>query len=92
MKPERRTILFSGHVQGVGFRMTVVHLAEDLSIAGAVRNLPDGRVELVVEGSKNQIDSLIRRLSEHFEGLIRNIQQDVSPMIGIPGSGIRIMH
>ena len=46
----RRTSHFSGHVQGVGFRYTVQDLAADFDVRGYVRNLPDGRVELVVEG------------------------------------------
>ena len=50
MKIQRRTILFFGEVQGVGFRYTAVQLSRDLRLGGTVRNLPDGRVEMVVEG------------------------------------------
>jgi len=72
---ERRVILFSGRVQGVGFRMTAVHLAADLPLTGTVRNVDDGAwdgggygggVELIVEGAAGDIDRLVVRLSEQF--------------------------
>jgi len=89
---ERRTIVFSGRVQGVGFRITVVQFAEGLALAGTVRNLDEGDVELVVEGSARDIDELVQRLGEHFGAFIRNIQQRVSPASGKTGRGITISH
>jgi len=50
MHRERRRLYYSGHVQGVGFRYTCQSLARGFDVAGYVRNLPCGRVELVVEG------------------------------------------
>ena len=44
---ERVTVLYSGRVQGVGFRATVRYLACGYDVTGTVRNLPDGRVELI---------------------------------------------
>lgn len=67
----RRTSHFSGHVQGVGFRYTVQELANNFDLRGYVRNLPDGRVELVVEGDESEIARLIQRISEKMEGFIR---------------------
>lgn len=52
----RRAIYFSGQVQGVGFRITVEGLATRFAVSGFVRNLPDGRVELVVEGGRGELD------------------------------------
>ena len=92
MNSERRTILFSGRVQGVGFRATAVHLAHDLALSGGVMNLPDGRVELVVEGAPKEIDILIERLREHFASLIRTVDQNVAPATGLSGQGIRVLH
>lgn len=43
-------VLYSGRVQGVGFRYQVMQLAVGYEVVGTVRNLPDGRVELVAEG------------------------------------------
>src|SRR3990172_8859716 len=52
----RRTMYFSGHVQGVGFRYATRDVAAKFRVAGFVRNLPDGRVELVVEGREVELD------------------------------------
>ena len=68
----RRTSHFSGHVQGVGFRYTVLDIAKGLDVTGFLRNLPDGRVQLVVEGDEAEIARLIERIGEKMEGFIRN--------------------
>ena len=54
----RARILVHGHVQGVGFRAFTARVAADLRLAGGVRNLPDGRVELEVEGERSVIEAL----------------------------------
>ena len=50
-------ILYSGRVQGVGFRYTVRTLATGYEVTGTVRNLPDGRVELTAEGRENELEA-----------------------------------
>jgi acylphosphatase len=50
-------IFYSGHVQGVGFRFTVRTVAAGYEVSGVVRNLPDGRVELVAEGDRNELEA-----------------------------------
>jgi acylphosphatase len=57
MKRQRLQVFYSGRVQGVGFRYTVKALAQGFEVAGVVRNLPDGRVELVVEGERSELDA-----------------------------------
>ncbi len=52
-------IFISGFVQGVGYRQFVKHNAKKRSILGWVRNLPDGRVEAVLQGAKENIETLI---------------------------------
>jgi acylphosphatase len=89
---ERRVILFSGHVQGVGFRMTAIHLATDLPLAGTVRNVDDGDVELIAEGEPRQIETLVERLREQFGGYIRTITQRSTLPAGLPGRGFRVIH
>ncbi len=90
---EVRTILFSGRVQGVGFRMTAVHFANGRSLDGTVRNLPDGRVEVIVAGEPAEIDGLVSRLREHFGSFVRNVDESVSvpPPGGRHGRGLRVV-
>lgn len=54
----RQRIIYSGRVQGVGFRYTTQRLARGVAVAGFVRNLPNGNVELVVEGTAAEIQRL----------------------------------
>ena len=56
----RRRLLISGRVQGVFFRDSARTMAIPLGVTGFVRNLPDGRVEVVVEGEEEPVESLIR--------------------------------
>ncbi len=50
-------VFYSGQVQGVGFRYTVRSVAAGFEVSGTVRNLPDGRVELVAEGSTAELNA-----------------------------------
>lgn len=52
-------ILISGRVQGVFFRATVESIAKQFGLSGYVKNLPDGRVEIVAEGEKSALEHLI---------------------------------
>jgi acylphosphatase len=52
-------ILVLGFVQGVGFRRFIAKKARDLGLLGWVRNLPDGRVEILAQGEKSNIKALI---------------------------------
>ena len=56
----RAHIYVSGRVQGVFYRSNTRRKALELGLTGWVRNLPDGRVEAVVEGEEDQVDKLIR--------------------------------
>lgn len=57
---KRIRCLLRGDVQGVGFRWSARGRARDLGLTGYVRNLSDGRVELVAEGSANTLEALKR--------------------------------
>ena len=58
------TVLVSGRVQGVYYRKFTVDHATDLGLVGFARNLPDGRVEVVAEGNREDIEKLIGFLEE----------------------------
>jgi acylphosphatase len=55
MERHRLQVVYTGHVQGVGFRYTVKSLAPGYEVTGTVRNLVNGQVELIVEGSKEEL-------------------------------------
>lgn len=52
----------SGRVQGVGFRFTAQDYAQNLGLKGTVRNLPDGSVEIIAQGTKTALEDLIAQL------------------------------
>jgi acylphosphatase len=60
----RAHIWISGKVQGVFYRDNTQRWASSLGLSGWVKNLPDGRVEVLVEGEKDSIESLERKLKE----------------------------
>ena len=60
----RREVSFCGHVQGVGFRYTTCKIANNYNIKGYVQNMPDGTVQLVVEGSSHELNSFLAEIHE----------------------------
>ena len=65
---------YSGRVQGVGFRFTAQRLAENLDIKGWVKNLSDGTVQLVAEGSEDNLNKLLGQLNAHFKDDIEDVR------------------
>jgi acylphosphatase len=53
---------YQGHVQGVGFRYTVKNLARGFDVSGTVRNLPDGRVEVLASGDAEEVEEFLRAI------------------------------
>jgi acylphosphatase len=78
----RKHIYYGGEVQGVGFRYTTVRVAANYDVTGYVRNMPDGRVELVVEGQPDEIASFTADLARAMAGYIRNHQALDEPWTG----------
>jgi len=78
----RRACYFSGRVQGVGFRYTAQNVAMQHDVSGYVKNLPDGRVELVMEGPDRDMDEIVEEISRRLEGHIRDTQSCESPATG----------
>jgi acylphosphatase len=90
MALERRRILYSGNVQGVGFRWRTESALRGLPIVGYVKNLHDGRVELVLEGSPADNDEAAKRVRDAMAAYIRAESHDVGPATGeFRGFGIR---
>jgi len=78
----RRTCHFSGHVQGVGFRYTAQGIAEHYNVSGYVRNMSDGRVELVVEGADDEMDRFLGAVRERMDEFVRKVDTQMSPGTG----------
>ena len=79
---QRRTCYFSGNVQGVGFRYMTKNLAQRFDVRGYVRNLPDGRVELVMEGPQQEMDQLVEAIQQQMSGYVRNVEARHEPATG----------
>lgn len=58
----RVQVKFEGHVQGVGFRYTTRIIADGFQISGYVKNLPDGSVEVVAEGEKQELELFLNEI------------------------------
>jgi len=66
-------IIYSGQVQGVGFRYTVKSVASGYDVTGTVRNRPDGAVELVAEGARDELGAFRQAIRESgMDHFIRN--------------------
>ena len=74
---KRLTAYFSGTVQGVGFRYTAGHLSRKFEVTGFVRNLSDGRVEVVAEGEEGVLKNFLEAIRESsLSGYIREVEVD----------------
>lgn len=71
---------FSGRVQGVGFRYQTHEVAKEYDVSGTVRNLADGRVELVAEGRREQVECFLKTVESRLAGFIRK-QERVDQLV-----------
>jgi acylphosphatase len=71
MIPKRHTVrirvVYSGRVQGVGFRWQVNQVSEGFAVTGFVRNLEDGTVELLVEGDSSEVRGMIEAVEKKLK-------------------------
>jgi acylphosphatase len=74
-------VFFSGRVQGVGFRYAALQVAKEFEVAGWVKNLPDGRVHLEVEGTAAEVAAYLAALEERMHGYIRKTERSEHPRI-----------
>ena len=85
-KIERREVCFQGRVQGVGFRYSTVRVARGYQVTGYVMNLPDGSVQLVVEGVGAVLDEFVADVEETMSGFIQRTDKRKLPATGAVGS------
>jgi acylphosphatase len=87
---ERRTVNFTGTVQGVGFRYTAMRIARRYDVTGYVSNLPDGSVECVVEGEASHVIGFLGDLRSAMGEYIQDETQETSAATGEFGTfGVR---
>jgi acylphosphatase len=84
-------VFYEGHVQGVGFRFTVRHIAKGFDVTGWVRNLPDGRVELQIMGEEDEVRAFLRGIGDsELHSLIRKqTENKLTEAVGTRGFDIR---
>ncbi len=71
MAVARAHVIFSGYVQGVGFRYTARRVAGGFAVTGWVRNLPDGKVELEAQGERAEVEACLEAVRSRMRPNIR---------------------
>lgn len=81
--------VYSGRVQGVGFRYTTQSIARQIGVSGWVKNRSDGSVEILAEGADETLRRFLRKLEESFSSYIRDSEVNWSESTGeFPGFSI----
>jgi len=75
-------VYYSGHVQGVGFRYTAVDCARKHPVTGYVKNLPDGRVEILAEGKEDDLNNFLKDIRKVMEPRIQDERFSWEPASG----------
>ena|SRR5437660_12012329 len=88
-EPVCKCAVYFGRVQGVGFRYTAQQLAEEFAVNGYVRNLPEGTVEIVAEGSASQVDGFLTAIERRMEDYVTKAAVQDAPLAGYKGFRIR---
>jgi acylphosphatase len=86
MTAVRVVALVGGHVQGVGYRWFVRGAAAARGLAGSATNLPDGRVEVVLEGPADDVRAVLAEISgQRAPGAVAGVQQRDDVVQGMRG-------
>jgi len=78
----RRRAWYGGTVQGGGFRFTTRRVADRRDVTGYVKNLPDGRVEVVAEGPSEEVEAFLADVRRAMSGYIHEAQIVEEPPTG----------
>lgn len=87
-----KKVIFTGRVQGVGFRYSVKQLALGFDVVGWVKNLRDGSVELQLMGESDEVSEFIREITDESDlaGLVKEHHIfDIDPLDDVQGFRIR---
>ena len=72
---ETEHVIFTGRVQGVGFRYAVRSIAKRHPVKGYVKNLADGTVELVIQGTPAAMNAVLAEVADHFRENIAHCER-----------------
>ena len=84
-----KRVTYHGRVQGVGFRYTAHGLAAGHGVAGYVRNLPNGDVELIAEGAADRVDAFLAAVAGRMADNIAAADVQDAPPTGAAGFHVR---
>jgi acylphosphatase len=84
-----KRVVYAGQVQGVGFRFTAKGLATNHPVAGYVRNLPTGEVELLAQGESDSVEAFLAAVARRMAGYITNTTVEEAAPSGQTGFQIR---
>jgi len=79
---KRAHVFYSGNVQGVGFRFMAVDLAMKHKIIGWVKNVSDGRVELIAEGEESSVLNFLAEIKRVLARYISEVKFNWEPATG----------
>jgi acylphosphatase len=77
-----RMVYYTGKVQGVGFRATAAEIARDFKVTGWVKNLADGRVQLLAEGPSEDVDKFLKAIAKRWKENIEKEETEKLPVSG----------
>ncbi len=83
-----KRVIYTGRVQGVGFRFTAVEISRRHAVAGTVRNCSDGSVEVVVQGEAEDLEAFLAAIARRMEGLIKEQAIHEAEAAGFQGFNI----
>jgi acylphosphatase len=84
-----KLVHYWGRVQGVGFRYAAYGLAKQYQVAGYVKNLPDGQVELVAQGEASEVDRYLSGVADKMADFIQGQQVEDEALGEFAGFTIR---
>ena len=80
MEQIAKHVIFKGRVQGVGFRYTTRRIVGRYDLTGYVKNLPDGSVEALLQGTGANVQACVDDIQEAFNGYIRELKSTDKPV------------
>jgi acylphosphatase len=75
-------LFYSGRVQGIGFRYTVLGIARQQKVYGWIKNLDDGRVEILAQASEDVLKNFLQEINQRFFGYIKDLSTEWLPANG----------